>query len=323
MEYKNREAKEYAREKMKGLWIAIPTPFDENGEIDEKGLRKNLRHYRDKLKVAGIFCNGNVGEFWALTVQERKRTVEIIVEEVGKDVCIIAHTAHHCLKDAVELTRHAQDVGAHFAISVNPYIAGKNDAAVYRYYQEICCQVDIGIGLFNAPYVGYSMTPELIARLADIDNVCVVKDTDTLDHVTEVRRRVKDKIIVSDPTEERWLMNILHFKQPVLLADPDPYMLQTPDKLHIKEYTELALAGDEEKATELYAKLYPVRRVSEKWFLHPLIRGEMPMASLKYWTELLGMVGGRVRPPLNEISETQKAELEKDLRQVGLIGGKK
>jgi 4-hydroxy-tetrahydrodipicolinate synthase len=91
-----------------------------------------------------------------------------------------------------------------------------------------------------------------------------VKDTDTLDHVTEVRRRVKDKIIVSDPTEERWLMNIVHFNQPVLLADPDPYMLQTPAKLYIKEYTELALAGEIEKATELYAKLYRVRRVSEK-----------------------------------------------------------
>ena len=43
------------------------------------------------------------------------------------------------------------------------------------------------------------------------------------------------------------------------------------------------------------------------------------MASLKYWTELLGMVGGKVRPPLNEISEAQKAELKKDLKQVGLI----
>ncbi len=97
--------------------------------------------------------------------QERNRILDIIVEEVGKDICIINHTAHHCLKDAIELTRHAQGVGSHFAIAVNPYIAGKNDAACYRYYQELCRQVDIGLGLFNAPYVGYSMSPALICRL--------------------------------------------------------------------------------------------------------------------------------------------------------------
>jgi 4-hydroxy-tetrahydrodipicolinate synthase len=323
MEYKKSEAKEYAREKMKGLWIAIPTPFDESGEIDEKGLRTNLKYYRDKLKIVGIFCNGNIGEFWALTVAERKRALEIIMDEVGKQIIIIAHTAHHCLKDAVELTRHAQDVGAHFAIAVNPYIAGRNDAAVYRYYQELSRQVDIGISLFNAPYVGFSMSPELIDRLADIDNICALKDGDSMDHVTEVRRRVKGKIIVSDPTEERWLVNLLYFKQPVLLADPTPFMLQTAEKLYIKEYTDLAFAGQVEKATEIYGKLYPVRKVWDKWILHPLLRGEMPTSALKYWTELLGMVGGKVRPHLVDITETQKAELEKDLRQVGLIGGKK
>ena len=60
-------AKALAREKVKGLWIAIPTPFTADGRhVDEDALAASVEHYVDGLQVDGIFCGGVMGEFWAL-----------------------------------------------------------------------------------------------------------------------------------------------------------------------------------------------------------------------------------------------------------------
>lgn len=76
-------AKEAAFEKVKGLWIAIPTPFTSSGEVDEGALRKAVDHYIDGLEVDGIFCGGVMGEFWALTVEERARVHEVVISAAG------------------------------------------------------------------------------------------------------------------------------------------------------------------------------------------------------------------------------------------------
>jgi 4-hydroxy-tetrahydrodipicolinate synthase len=75
MDYRKAEAKEAARAQFRGLWAAITTPFTADGELDEAGLRRNMRYFTDVLHVDGIFCTGNMGEFWALTTGERRRSV--------------------------------------------------------------------------------------------------------------------------------------------------------------------------------------------------------------------------------------------------------
>ena len=81
MNYRRSEAKEAARAQFRGLWAAITTPFTADDRLDEAGLRRNMRYFTDQLGVDGIFCTGTMGEFWALTKEERLRAVEIVVEE--------------------------------------------------------------------------------------------------------------------------------------------------------------------------------------------------------------------------------------------------
>ncbi len=72
-------AKALARERVKGLWIAIPTPFTADGrQVDEEVLVASVEHYIDGLQVDGIFCGGVMGEFWALSVGERKLVHEVV-----------------------------------------------------------------------------------------------------------------------------------------------------------------------------------------------------------------------------------------------------
>ena len=135
MNYRKSEAKEAAKAQFRGVWAAITTPFTPDDKLDEAGLRRNMRRYTDGLHVDGIFCTGTMGEFWALTKEERKRAVEIVVEEARGKCKVIAHTGHHSPNETVDLTRHAQEVGADFAIVINPYYPWGSEDTLYQWFE--------------------------------------------------------------------------------------------------------------------------------------------------------------------------------------------
>ena len=93
MPYRRSEAKAFGRKNMRGIWAAIPFPFTKTGELDEKGLRRDIRRYVDELKIDGFFCGGLVGGFWALTMEERQRGHRIVVEEVARLMATVAARA--------------------------------------------------------------------------------------------------------------------------------------------------------------------------------------------------------------------------------------
>jgi 4-hydroxy-tetrahydrodipicolinate synthase len=88
----------------------------------------------------------------------------------------IAHVAHRSARETVELTRHAEEVGADFAILMKPYYPPANEEMFYEWLSFVASRVDIGIRMFDAAYSGHGLSPELTARIADIENVCAVKN---------------------------------------------------------------------------------------------------------------------------------------------------
>ena len=83
MKYRKADARDYARQHLRGIWAATLTPFKADLALDEAGWRRNLRHWYRELGIAGLFVNGKQGEFYAMSVQERKRTAELAVAEAG------------------------------------------------------------------------------------------------------------------------------------------------------------------------------------------------------------------------------------------------
>ncbi|MFX8445321.1 dihydrodipicolinate synthase family protein, partial [Acinetobacter baumannii] len=81
MKYSKLDAKDYARQNMKGIWAAALQPFTPDLAIDEAGFRRNLRHWIDDLGIDGFFVAGKQGEFFSMSLAERKRVFEIAVEE--------------------------------------------------------------------------------------------------------------------------------------------------------------------------------------------------------------------------------------------------
>lgn len=316
-------AKETAFEKVRGLWIAIPTPFTPAGEVDEGALRKAVDYYVEGLDVDGIFCGGVMGEFWAMTVEERALVHELVVNAAAGRVPIMAHIGHHTYSEAAQLSRHAEQIGADFVIAINPYFPIKpSDDIVRDWYRRLTAESSIPFFLFNTSYSGYALSPELIAELSDLETVCGIKNPKPLDHLLRVQDLVGDKIVVCDADEADWLSLHLDHGFQSLMSTPALAMYQTPDNRPINNYTRMADSGDTAGAWALHGTLERERAAFERWMRESwLARGDgaIPIAELKTWLALMGLPQGPVRPPLIALSEERTEALRDDLDGLGLL----
>jgi 4-hydroxy-tetrahydrodipicolinate synthase len=272
-----------------------------------------------ELAVDGVFCAGVMSEFWALSSRERNQIVHAVARAARGKCQVIAHTGHHSVTETIELTRQADAAGADFAVVINPYYPGACDDGLYEWFSWLCRNVSIGIWLFDTRYAGVSLSLPLIDRLADIENICGIKVGRDHGRYLEVLQRVGDRILVCEPNEGTWLENMLEHGQQVFMSSAAPYLYQVPGWRPMREYTELALAGDTARAVDVAATLEPVRAVAATWLQHDAASRRNPVPYIKAWAGLLGMSGGPVRPPLTQVPPTELAALAADLEQAGLV----
>lgn len=317
MDYSKKDAKAYARKHMQGLWSASPYPFRQDQEIDETGLVADLNHCIDTLGVDGFYMGGIMNEFWTLTVDERKRAQELLIGAAKGKVRTITMTGHTSIKTTIELTKHAEACGADFAAIMNPYYGTRTPEAIFEYFRVIAREVDIGIMILNSPTAGYILTPRQVAKLAEIENICAIKNDNASEHTNEIRRLCGDKIVVSDPNEDNWLINRTFHKQQVFMSAA-PHLFQWRGHRPVADYTKAADEGDMATARKISDQLIPLRAIARKWIWEPWSTGTPPMARLKYWQKLIGMAGGFVRSPLLEISDEEKRELGGELERAGV-----
>ncbi|MFP6889462.1 MAG: dihydrodipicolinate synthase family protein [Nitrospinota bacterium] len=242
--YKKSESRAYCRANMKGIWAAIPYPFDKNDNIAEDAFRADIRHYIDNLHIKGFFVGGMIGEFWCLTKEERLRGQAIACDEAG-EVPIIAHTGHTSAKEAAELANAAAEAGATYVIMSNPYLGAQGiPARVRAFFKDFCSNVDLGVSLFNSGATGYSLSPELVRELVDDnENICCIKNAQPKAHCDEVREAVGEDIVVSDPMETQWFFNRAYHKQQTYMSGPDPFLYQRTGNLGMEKYTDLIDGG--------------------------------------------------------------------------------
>jgi 4-hydroxy-tetrahydrodipicolinate synthase len=317
MRYRKSEAKEYAKKNMKGIWVASLTPFTPDYKIDEDGLKHNIRHCVD-IQIDGMFVNGLMGEGFHQTMAERKRVFKMAVEESKGKMAIMPYTSDPVLENVVDMTRYAEEIGADYAIIINPkfYFGALNDEGVFQYFKYVAERVNIGIALFNQMEHGYLMSPQLINRIADLENVVAVKDIASGPDILMARIAVGDKILVSDAAEENWFINLTVKGQRAMIASPEPFCLQSKKSKLVRQYTDLALQGEIAKAWEVCKRLEPARRALRKITFPGKVQ-----ASYKYWTQFLGMAGGdgRVRVPQMELTEAEKQAIKAAVESTELV----
>jgi 4-hydroxy-tetrahydrodipicolinate synthase len=174
--------------------------------------------------------------------------------------------------------------------------------------------------LFNTSYSGYSLEPELIAELAEIEIVCGIKNPQPREHLLRVQELCGDRIVVTDAAERHWLeLNTEHGIR-ALMSSPAPALYQTPGHTPIADYTRLLEAGDVDAAREISDTLGPQRDAFDRFMRAPwLERHVIPIAQLKAWLDLMGLPQGPVRPPLVPLSDAELAELRAELERLELV----
>ena len=315
MKYTRHNAKAHAFAHMKGIWAAGLMPFNADLSMDEEGFARNMDHWIDDLGIDGFFIAGKQGEFFSMSLDERKRAFDLAVKAADGRAQTIMSCSDQNMDVVIDLAKHAQNCGADYIVVHAPilHFFKEQDETLIRYYETIANKVDIGIALWSHPDSGYLMSPQLCNRLADIENVVAIKYSTPRPMYSELSRLASDRMIVSTASEEEWLENILELNWQLYLCSSPPYLIQTAADKRMRAYTDAAFAGRAEEARAIRDSLDPVRHA-----LKSTRPPEKPHAHQKYWQELLGQTGGRVRPPCLELTDDEKTKTRLAFETCGL-----
>ena len=303
MKYGRKDAKAHAFAHMRGIWAAALTPFDAQGRVDEGAMRRNFDHWISDLGIDGFFIAGKQGEFFSMSLDERKRAFDIAVSACDGRAQTIMSCSDQNMDVVIDLARHAQACGADYIVVHAPilHFFKAQDETLLRYYETIAAAVDIGIALWSHPDSGYLMSPALCNRLADLETVVAIKYSVPRPMYADLTRLAGDRIIVSTASEEEWLDNILDLNWRLYLCSSPPYLIQTAHDRRMRGYTDAAFAGRADEARTIRDSLDPVRAA-----LRETRPAEKPHAHQKYWQDLLGQTGGHVRRPLLALTEEER-----------------
>ncbi len=176
------EARSWARGALRGIGDSLYTPFSgaDGDDIDWDAYRTLVRYCVGDLGHPMLWCTSGLSEFWSLTIEERKRLLEVAIEEARRlnpDVVVQACTAATSAKDCLDLTRHAQQAGADIVYIQTPMMEAHGGEGVLRFFKYIADRTDIALGMFNSPSSGYVLTPVESARIYDeVPAVCATKE---------------------------------------------------------------------------------------------------------------------------------------------------
>ena len=317
-EYTKGEAMDWARENLRGQWTTLMTPFTPDDEVDEQGLRGNIRHIRS-LGTRGGGCTWAMGEFWSLTREERTLVYDVVSDEAGGDWPIGAHVTHTSAREMLALARHAESAGFDLLIVAAPYFVTRTEDQVVEFVKLLADDTDLAIMFYNSPQFGIVMSAQGLGRVCDIPNVVGVKEASfNQDLSIEAHLKLGRDAIISTPDE--WILfkgREMGFEQQVMFANTSDWRFDTPAGNHYVRFIERAMSGDLDDGY-YDAHIRPVKQVSDRWWASTVKKqnGALPVPLCKYWGELMGMAGGHVRPPMADLSADEKDRLREEIEAV-------
>ncbi|MCV7286592.1 dihydrodipicolinate synthase family protein [Mycolicibacterium wolinskyi] len=328
------EARDWARVALRGIGDSLYTPFSgaHGDDIDWAAYRALVRYCVADLGHAMLWCTSGLAEFWALTLADRKQLLEVAIDEgrrANPNVVIQACTAATSAKDCLELTRHAQEVGADIVYIQTPMMETHGGEGVLRFFRYIAERTDIALGMFNSPSSGYVLTPAEEARIAEeIPAVCATKEGAFRPAASRMLHELAPELLVweCDRTVYRagWLRDGIVCPAQLGTAG---YLYETPQQPIFSQYWDLVLADMLIEAMDFardsgldqfdldvgpWFTCYPGRA---DYFTHWA-------GAFKYAASVLGLPIGdypHSRPPQAVLPDVAKDQIAAAYRRLGLI----
>jgi 4-hydroxy-tetrahydrodipicolinate synthase len=277
----------------RGLYTALITPFDPDGEVNEEKLRE-LLHLQIDANVDGIVVLGTTGEAPTLKAKEKSAIIAIAREVMPKNLPLLVGTGSYSTAETIENSLEAKRLGADGLLIVTPYYNRPSQEGLYRHYQAVLESVDLPIVVYNIPArTGQNLQTETLIRLAEHPNICGVKEVSG--QLMEVIEKLNISVLSGD--------DAMTLACAALGGDGIISVASNliPDQM--RALTHAALRGDMEEARERHYALMPLFRA---------LSCDTNPIPIKAAMELAGMAVGGYRLPLCDMSA---ANLEK-LRQI-------
>ncbi len=283
-----------------GSGVAIVTPFTQDNAVNFDKLAELIEWQIQEGTDAIIAC-GTTGESPTLTDEEHKRVIECAVEVAKKRVPVIAGSGSNDTAYAVQMSIHAEHVGADALLCITPYYNKPTQKGLMANFIAIADAVHIPIIMYNVPgRTGVNLAPETVAKLAEHRNICGVKEASgNIAQVAEIARLVPPDFALYSGNDDMVvpLMSLGGLGVISVVANVAP----KDTHLMAKSY----LDGNVKKAQELQLAMKPL--------IDALFYETNPIP-VKTAMNLMGLNVGGLRLPLTEMSDANVEKLKKELR---------
>ena len=290
-----------------GLAGVVPptvTAFDATGDVDPAATAAHARFVVDN-GADGVFPLGTNGEFATLTAAERRRVVETVAEAV--EAPVIAGVGHPSTRGAVAHAEHAERVGADGVVVVTPYYYPVDGRAAVDHYRAVADAVDLPVYVYHIPgRTGNELSLATLERLAAVDGVAGVKDSS------------KDVPWLAQAVDRAPGLTFLAGSDSLLFAGLEVGCAGVVSAVAdvfpglVADLYGAYDAGDESRSRELQSTVFDVRSALKRG---PYMAGVKTALSLRD----PGFDVGGLRAPLRTMDETDRAALEADLAELGLL----
>ncbi len=289
---------------LQGCYVALATPFTNEGLVNEAGLRSNIE-FLIKNGVAGIVPCGTTGESATLSWEEHNRVVDIALDQVKGRVQVIAGAGSNNTHESIEAATHAREKGAQAILCITPYYNKPTQEGLYQHYRQIATTVDIPIVLYNVPgRTGVNMLPKTVERLCEFKSIVAIKEASgNLQQISEIHRRCGERLAVLSGDDALTLPILACGGKGVISVVANIW----PQKM--VALLNCFFAGDMAGALAVHEELLPV---SNAMFF------ETSPGPVKTAMNYLGLAAGPLRLPLVDMESDNREKLLSVLKLSGI-----
>lgn len=279
---------------LKGIFSALLTSFDQNGNLNERGIREIVRHNIDNMKVDGLYVGGSTGENFMLSTEEKKEIFRIVKDEAKEDVRLVAQVGSINIKESVALAKYVTELGYDAISAVTPFYYKFSFPEIKEYYNTIVNNCDNRMIIYSIPFLtGVNMTVAQFGELFENEKIIGIKFTAADFFLLErTRTAFPDKLIWSGFDE---------MMLPAVSLNVDGAIGSTynVNGIRARQIFTLAKEGKIKEALEL-------QQITNDFIEAILNNGLYP--TLKDILEEQGVHAGYCRRPMESSSPEQKAK---------------
>ncbi|MDA9503172.1 4-hydroxy-tetrahydrodipicolinate synthase [Bradyrhizobium sp. CCBAU 11357] len=276
----------------RGTYTVMITPFTAAGEVDVAALRAFVE-WQIAQGIHGLIPLGSTGEFLSMDDDEKALVAEVVIRQAAGRVPVLIGTGAEDTREVVRLSRRAEKLGADGVMIIPPFYSTPTDDELVHHYKTVADAISLPIMVYNNPATAnVDLKPQLVARIAEIDNCLYIKES-TLE-VTRVRDIIRlcgDRMTVFG--------GILGFES--FVEGAQGWVAVASNVVPAEMARIFSLVADHgaiKEARELYLKYLPVIE---------FVGGQAYVAGSKGLLGHMGFAAGLPRPPRLPLPAAQDA----------------